>query len=487
MLGLVRALGSEVRLVGRENELATIDAAFALAQEGTLQCVTVLGDPGAGKTRLAQAVVERHRPQALILGARAHAMGRTASFGLWVDAIETHLRTLSSEQVFELCDGLLGDLAGLLRSVDVARGEDEQIGDATRRPRPRIVHALGALMTNLAREVPVIVVLDDVHDADGSSWDVLHHLSGMPLGSGILVIALARPGELSREPAAMRVQLDLEKQGQLRRVALGPLSDVALRRLAEDVLGEPLAEDAQRLLVARSQGNALFALGLVQALREREGEDAATGPVLQSLPEMIADSVRVRAAAVGPRARGLLELLAMAEGPIELGELTRVSGRTLEALAPDLEELVGARLVTEDSSSATYEVAHPLVAQTVRDDLPPARRLTIHHQLGETFIARGRLGEAALHFARSAQVNMDEAIEVLSRALGQADARGAYSESTKLLAVLAELVPAGDPRWAKVAGALRNWMFEHRTSGDVETASAALSRIDALAPEMLDM
>lgn len=54
MLGLVRALGSGVRLVGRENELDTIDAAFALAQEGTLQCVTVLGDPDAGKMRLAQ-------------------------------------------------------------------------------------------------------------------------------------------------------------------------------------------------------------------------------------------------------------------------------------------------------------------------------------------------------------------------------------------------------------------------------------------------
>ena len=269
----MQARAPGVRLVGRENELRAIDAALDAAREGSLHYVSVLGDPGSGKTRLAQEVLFRHRSDALTLSARAHAMGRTASFGLWVDAIESHLRTLSPEGIYEVCDGLLFDLAGLLRSVAVVHGQREAA------PQPsvsgsRIVHALGALVANLTRERPLIVVLDDVHEADGSSWDVLHHLAGLRLGAGVLVVALARPGELPQEPAAMRVQLDLEQQGQLHRVALQPLSDAAVGELARELLGAALSPEAQKLLITRSGGNPLFALGLVQALRGSTGAAA---------------------------------------------------------------------------------------------------------------------------------------------------------------------------------------------------------------------
>ena len=179
----------------------------------------------------------------------------------------------------------------------------------------------------------------------------------------------------------------------------------------------------------------------------------------------------------------------MAGGPIELADLTRVVAHDLSELAVDLDELVSARLLVVQASDleARYEVAHPLVAETLRDDLQPARRLMIHHQLGEALISQGRLGEAALHFARSAQVNMDEAIRVLSGALEEADGRGAYSESSKLLGVLADLLPAGDPRWAQVAATLRNWMFEHRVGTEAQTAATALTRIDGLPAGALDL
>lgn len=174
--------------------------------------------------------------------------------------------------------------------------------------------------------------------------------------------------------------------------------------------------------------------------------------------------------------------MAVAGRSLELGELALINERPLDAIGPDLEELVQARLVDERSSSVSwaYEISHPLIEETLSDDITGARRVLIHRQVGRILLQRGKLGEAAQHFARSAEADDDEAITVLTDALSQADRRGSYREGIALLGVLGELIPAGDERWVGVAGALDNWMFDHRADGDTGTAVDVLARIDAL-------
>jgi DNA-binding CsgD family transcriptional regulator/tetratricopeptide (TPR) repeat protein len=472
-----------MRLIGRDQELAELDAAFAQASTGRLRCVLLLADPGVGKTRLAQEVLERHARAAMGLAARAHPLSGSASFGLWAEALERHLRDREPDEVRALCDGL-DDLAGLLRSVAVARGTEARSAPVP--SRPRVLDGLGALVAELARERPLIVVLDDVHQADPSSWDVLHYLADHPVGAGLLVIAIARTGALTRQPEAMRVLLDLEQQGALQRMVLNPLSDPAVGELAREVLGPEATPEVVDALVARSRGNAFFALGLLQALAgpHLAGEGERPG----ALPEVVVEAVRTRVLGVEPLGREVLELLAVAGDRLELSEIARLTTPPLADLALALERLVDMRLLVEERVHARwgYEIAHPLIEETIRHDLGAARRLVIHRLLGRALLARGQLAEAAAHFAHSAEAGDDEAIEVVQGALAEADRRGAYREGVTLLGVLGDLLPAGDDRWATVAEELPHWMFDHRADGDTGTAAAALSKIDALPQAHLD-
>lgn len=466
------------RIIGRGPETAELDAQWQRAAAGEFRFVLVVGEPGMGKTRLAAEALEDRRRASIELSARAHPLGDTASFGLWVEALERHLRTVSKQEVARLCGGFLDDLASLLRSVAVVRGAAPE----REPPRPRLLEGLAVLLANLTEQAPVVVVLDDVHLADASSWDALHYLAGTLSTERILVVASARPGELADHPVAQRVLLDLEQIGALHRVEIGPLPAEAVRELTEEVIGAAAEPELLDWLWSRAQGNPLFVLGLLQALVEEGGD--LSRPALRSLPEGLAERVRVRMRLLDDRQREIIDILAVAGGRVELGDVVVLCARPLEDLGPALQDLVRSRFVAEARRGRTfsYEISHPLIQETVYEGIVGARRVVLHRQVGRVLLTMGRLGEAAPHFARSAEVGDPEALAVLSDALHQAEERGAYGEGLRILGALVELLPAGDRRWVEVATAFAGraeWVFDHRADADFAAAIDALRAIDA--------
>ena len=465
------------RIVGRGPEISELDSQWQRAAAGEFRFVLVVGEPGMGKTRLAAEALEDRRRASIELSARAHPLGDTASFGLWVEALERHLRTLSKPDVAALCGGFLDDLASLLRSVAVVRGAAPD----REPPRPRLLEGLAVLLANLAEQAPVVVVLDDVHLADASSWDALHYLAGSLSTERLLVVASARPGELAEHTVAQRVLLDLEQVGALHRVDIGPLPSDAVRELSEEVIGAAAEPELIDWLGSRAQGNPLFVLGLLQALVE-EGADLSR-PALRSLPEGLAERVRVRMELLDDSQRSVIEVLAVAGGRVELGDVVVLCDRALEDLGPSLQALVRSRFVSETQRGRTfsYEISHPLIQETVYEGIVGARRVVLHRQVGRVLLTMGRLGEAAPHFARSADVGDAEALAVLADALHQAEERSVYGEALRILAALVELLPAGDRRWVEVADAFvgrAEWVFDHRADADFSSAIDALRAID---------
>src|SRR5882672_8739193 len=157
------------KFVGRSRELADPHEEWRRAAAGAFRVVLLIGEPGVGKTRLADEAVARLSGPVTHLEARARRLGATASFGLWADALERHLRSFDRDEISALCDGYVDDLAGLLRSVAALRGRAPEIEP----PRPRLLGSLGGLLANLAATNVLGVVLNDMHLADPSSWDVL--------------------------------------------------------------------------------------------------------------------------------------------------------------------------------------------------------------------------------------------------------------------------------------------------------------------------
>ncbi|HKY77382.1 MAG TPA: LuxR C-terminal-related transcriptional regulator [Acidimicrobiia bacterium] len=319
--------------------------------------------------------------------------------------------------------------------------------------------------TNLAEDQPVVVVIDDVQNADPSSLEALDYIAHSCMDDRLLVILTARTGEISGGSAAGEVLLGLEQEEVLRRLSLGPLAEDGLRALAEIIADQPVPETLVTWLQERSQGNPFFALGLMRALLDKGGDLSA--PALERLPETLSERVAGRLSHLDSAAVSVLELLAVLGRRAELRSLVAVSGESPDTLAEILDQLVRSRFVAEEERGLqlVFEISHPLVQEAVYDGIGAARRRRLHRQVGQALVSTGRLGEAAPHFVRSADPGDIEAVKVLIDAVHQAEQREAYLESLSILTALADLLPDGDQRWADVADALKTdarWVMDFR-------------------------
>ncbi len=469
-------------LVGRATEMAELEMEYARAEAGELRAVLLLGEGGLGKTRLAGELVRRRQNSAVCLSARAYPLGATASLGLWVEALEQHLRSLEPAAVAELCGPNAEDLAALLPSVAAATNPSLPIAPP---PLVRQLAALANLLARLSAATPVVIILDDVHLADGSSWEALNYLTRNLADRRILIVLAARPVELAESPVGSEVLLALEQEGVLRRFPIEALRRDDVARLAQRFVDA--AAVGPRLvdwLMERSQGSPLYAIGLLRALLD-EGADLSD-PRLQSLPEDLAERVTARLKVLGPVERATLELVAVLGYRVELSDLEHISDRDLDSLGDALRELVRLRFVHEEDlgREVLYEIVHPLFQEAIYAGIGAARRRALHRHAARSLVQSGRLGAAAQHFVRSSSSGDPEAVDALRGALRQAEALEHHRESIGLLSALLEMLPQGDRRWLDVFDALdwqAEWVVEHRLDAGLEIAIRAMRAIEQLA------
>lgn len=451
------------RLVGRDRELAVLESELERAVAGEFRCALLVGEGGVGKTRLAGELASRYGEGVVTLSARAYPLGATTAFGVWTEALEGHLRGLDPDEVDQLCAGASDDLTGLLRSVRAARGT--RSAPVEEPPRSRLLEAFTVVLSNLAREHPVMVLLDDLHLADASSLELLHYLAHACAGDRILVVSTARPAELAERREAAAVLSRLEQDDLLGRLTLEPLGADQLAELATGVTGERATPVLVDWVEQRSRGNPLYAIGLLRALLD-EGADLKA-PALRRIPEGLADRVTSRLRELDDAAQRTLELLAVLGRRVDSRALVGLSGENPDDLTDTVDRLVQLGGVAEEERGheLTYEIAHPLVAEAIYQGISAGRRRRLHREVGRRLLAVGRLGEAAPHFVAAADPGDDEAVGVLRDAVAAAEEAESYQEALTILSALVELLPAGDPRWADVVDALSwkaQWVVNHR-------------------------
>ena len=470
--------------MGRRDEMAALEDEFARAAAGEFRVVLLLGEAGVGKSRLGRELLARH-PEAAGMFGRAHPLGVTAAFGLWAEAIDPLLQGRSDRQIAAVCGGLLDDLASLFHRVAVVRGS---LPDREP-PLPRLLQGLAALVRNLAAEAPVLAVLDDVHFADASSWEALRYFARHLDATRLLVVATSRPADLAEHEVAARALFELDEDGFLRRLGVAPLDRQATRELAETIIGRPPPAALVDWVGQRSRGNPLYVISLLRALLEERADLSA--PSLRRLPEGLTERMAARTRSVDPGSQAVLELLAVFERPLPVAGLLALTGLQLDQLEPILADLLDGRAVAEGERGRelSYEVSHPLLREVVYQEISGTRKRVLHRQVARSLLDSGRLAEAALHFARSAEPGDDEAVRVLLDAMRQAEQREAFRETLDLLSELVEILPATDPRWLGVLEAMywqAEWVVDHRAETQAETAIRALRAIDELLTRSAD-
>ena len=419
--GLVPAAPS---IVGREHELASIDAVVRRSRESAL--VLVRGPAGIGKSAFADAFVERER-----------AAGGIAALVL-ADEPDDAFATLAAvvEELLLRIPSVAGRLndrtrAVLARLTPVAQAPDTADVSVTRH------QMLGAVQQMIdAAQTRVVIVVDDAHRADDSSLGVLAQLTERADSGPVVVFSFRAE---AAGPGVQRAIMRATRHGAPMTIDLEPLDSDALRSLAIS-LGAPADDDAITSLAAASEGNAFFATQLCRA-----------GNIGGELPRSLTDAIGRRFLDFDIDVVAWLRRLSLVGGPLDLASVVAISGCTEEELTRLLDTAMAADVLV--AHQGQYRFRHELVRRTLSDQLPPHHAVAVHRDAARRLAELGaRPGAVAHHWLEGGRP--ERATEWLLRAADDAVGLGGYPAAVKHLDRVLEHDPDHAEALRRRAGAL---------------------------------
>jgi hypothetical protein len=189
--------------IGRTQELAELSVALDTALEGRGGLVMLAGEPGIGKTRLAEELDSIARDRgALVARGACYEGGGTPPYWPWIQTVRSLLSERDSRPELEALGAGAARIAEIVPEIhdivpDLAPRPDTDPGQA----RFQFFDSMTAFLNNVAESQPMVVVLDDLHWADQSSLDLLEFVAQGVLSGRVLLIGGYRDMELSRKRA----------------------------------------------------------------------------------------------------------------------------------------------------------------------------------------------------------------------------------------------------------------------------------------------
>src|SRR5256885_7437456 len=335
MLSVAKGLAP---VVGRQGELTRLDELLDALTVGPTTVVQLVGEPGIGKTRLVQELLERARERGQIaLSGRASEFERDVPFAAWIDALDEHLKRVPKRELRALPGGYLRELAAVFPALAPDPG---QHSPALPAERYQLHRAFAALLERLARDEGLVLALDDVHWADAASIEVLLHLIERPPAGSILLALAYRPRQLPHGVA--RALEDLGERGMVR------LELSALRwEEAEELVPDQLPGDVRERLYRDSGGNPFYLEQLVRSLERGEGRTsvAARSAGDGFVPSAVAAATEREIGALPKHVRTVLEGAAVAGDPFEPDIAAAAAAVEADQMLAGVAELVGVRPV----------------------------------------------------------------------------------------------------------------------------------------------
>ncbi len=388
---------------GREAELARLEAAVSRGRLALLE-----GEPGIGKTRLANAFLDRtRRAGGITLVGTAHEL----ELALPYHPVIAALRSLADYPDWPMLRAGLGVeplwLREAARLVPELAGGDEALAPPTgRTEEARLWEGVARLLLALAARGPVALLLDDLHWADASTLGLVGYLLRRAAGTPLALVATARPPE-PRGPLSGLVAA-LTREGRIERLALRRLSPAETAALAHS-LGPNDAVALAEWLGRISEGNPYIIAELVSHAREtgllsaegRLGPAATAAPVV---PQTVYSMIESRLSRLSEGARRVLDAAVAAGREFEFEVAARAAALSEAAALDALDELRAARLV-EPMPDGRYSFDHSLTMEVAFREVGEPRHRTLHRRVAEALEALHRdrpdevAGIIAAHFA----------------------------------------------------------------------------------------
>src|SRR4051794_5930799 len=456
-------------LVGRERELAQLMPVIDAAASGEGAVVLIAGEPGIGKSRLAESLARyAEGGGARVAIGRCWEAGGAPPMWPWVQAIQT-LRGGARNAAPELLGHTL-----------------EDTGDAS--ARFRMFASVAAMLRAEAEGGPIALVLDDIHAADAASLLLLRFVASQVADARVLIIGCYRDTEVAVE--LKDTLAELYREATVHRVSLKGLDAQATSGLLAAVMGDEPSADLAERVHAETRGNPLFAGEIGRLLAAEGGPDATTSERLP-IPEGVRDAIRRRLQRQSQTCRELLTVAAVLGREFDVATVARAGSLGQDELLGAIDEAAAARLIGRvPGADERLRFSHILVRDVLYEELPTSQRLRVHRAVGEALEdlhahnLAPHVAELAHQFVAAGSLGADKASAYTQRAGDMAVAQFGYEEAARYYAQTLDLLEReGTADAARTCDLLLSLGDARSRAGDAAGAKAAVRRAAAIADD----
>lgn len=456
------ALPERQHFVGRADQLAELKRCSAEMQAGRRQMVFVTGEPGIGKSALADAFLDSLSGSRIRI-AHGQCLDHHGLGEPYLPLIEALTRLSGGFEGASVTEALAVHAPSWLAQMPSLWSQAERAALAARgnATRERMLRELTQAVEVLAADVPLVLILEDIHWSDASTLDWLAHVTRRPEPARFMILATFRPAD----PAASRTGLsnivtELAMHGRCREIALAPLELEAI----EDYLAVRLGKIGTQfrsiapLLLERTGGNPLFMVSIVRQLAQ---QDAATPNAINAIPHGIRRFIDRQIDNLDAADFDLLSAASVIRREFATAAVAAALGTDVVAVEIACGRLARQGVFIVKSGTAAWPDGTPVEHYAFRHDLYrellyerlPATRLALSHarvgacleaawaarpdaiaaEIAEHFERGNELARAIPHHQRAAAKALrrsacEQAIDHLQRAL---DAIGHINDETK--------------------------------------------------------
>jgi DNA-binding SARP family transcriptional activator len=378
--------------VGRERELAALLNALDDALSGRGRLFLIGGEPGIGKSRLAEELARR-ADRAEVYWGRCWEVGGAPPYWPWVQAVRSYVRERDPEQLrIELGPGA-AEIAELVVEIRERLPDLEapSVLAESEHARFRLFGSIADFLKSASRSRPLVLVLEDLNWADDDSLLLLEFVARELADAHVLVIGTYRNIDLSRRHPLWRTLGELARERLFERALLRGLSHADVGRFIEAACGVAPDEDLLRAVYTQTEGNPFFVSEVVRLLTE-EGALAGETPSVPEgwwvrIPEGVREVIGRRLDQLSGPCNETLTVASAIGRDFTLDQLHSLTDDVSEdRLLELLEEAMAAHVVEELlSAPERYQFTHALIQGTLADELSLTRRVRLHARIAETF------------------------------------------------------------------------------------------------------
>lgn len=464
------------RLVDREEELGTLKGSLESMLSGRGQVVMAAGEPGIGKTRLAQEllVYARLRGCLAVVG-KCFEQEITIPYLPIAETLRAMCREIADHQLQTVIGAHAAELVKLVPDLGL-RMRDLHPSPALEpeQERLRLFEHVTAFLSAAARMRPAVILLDDLHWADTATLQLLRYIARNVRSDRILLIGTYRDVELDRTHPLGNALREMNRERLYTRILL--------RRLTPDHVGEmiraifqtrqPVSVEFRDLIYKETEGNPFFveevlkhlvevgALYIIEGRWERKEIHEIEVP--QSVREVIGRRLE-RLSSEGVEALTVasvigrefeFDLLRSALASNGDVQLVKDTGKLLDLM----EEALESQLVSEERTEegVRYTFAHALVRETLYDGLSLRRKMLLHERVGEALervyadALPSHAADLAYHFSQVGRTQAEKAVRYSLQAAEEAARIYAYDEAIMHYRTAIDILPQDDPRRVEI-------------------------------------